>query len=169
MVNYITILIKTLLGKSNIIPSQLTLLSPTIYGYIRKELDNIVLHNTYCKIEYDLITNGKIMYDYMEYIGGIIILVPKINTGYKISKECRKLYIPQRIMKFKEITNGKAIVFNEPKRINKEKRLEENVRMRRVLDILSKKRREKKRKRYLKQVDLNIKDTYCGFKRGFLL
>ena len=51
----------------------------------------------------------------------------------------------------------------------KVKRLEENIRTRCVLDMLNKKKKEKKRKRYLKRVDLNIKKNYCGFKWGFLL
>jgi len=168
MVDYITIGIKTLLGKSNIIPSYLRLLSPTRYVYIRKELDNIILDNNYYKIEYDLLTNGKKMEDYMEYIGGVVMLVPRIETGYKIDKEYRKIYIPQRKIPFRTITREKPIVFNKAKKkIDKVKRLEENQRTRRVLNMLSKKRKEKKE--YLKQSDLNIKSNYCGFKWGFLL
>ncbi len=44
MGDYIEIGIRTLMGKSNIIPSHLRLLSPTRYIYIRKKLDNIILN-----------------------------------------------------------------------------------------------------------------------------
>ena len=172
MVDYITIGIKTLLGKSDIIPSQLRLLSPTRYVYIRKELDNIILDNNYCKIEYDLLTNGKKMEDYMEYIGGIVMLVPRIETGYKIDKEYRKIYIPHENIEFRTITEGKPrITPGKPKqKIDKAKRLEENIRTRRVLDMLSKRKKDKKRKRKKKKrVDLNMRSNYCGFNWGFLL
>ena len=178
MVDYITIGIKTLLGKSNIIPSQLRLLSPTRYVYIRKELNNIILDNNYSKIEYDLLTNGKKMEDYKEYIGGIVMLVPKIETGYKIDKEYRKMYIPLGKIPLEKIPLekrqlGKIVLRKRPLEkpiiLNKVKRLEENIRTRCVLDMLNKKKKEKKRKRYLKRVDLNIKKNYCGFKWGFLL
>jgi len=169
MVDYITIGIKTLLGKSDIIPSHLRLLSPTRYVYIRKELDLIILNKNYSKIEYDLLTNGKKMEDYMEYIGGLVMLVPRIETGYKIDKEYRKIYIPLEKIEFRTITQGKPRITPENP-IDKAKRLEENIRTRRVLDILRKRREEKKRKRKKKKrVDLNMRSNYCGFNWGFLL
>jgi hypothetical protein len=173
MVDYITIGIKTLLGKSDIIPSHLRLLSPTRYVYIRKELDLIILNKNYCKIEYDLLTNGKKMEDYMEYIGGLVMLVPRIETGYKIDKEYRKIYIPLEKIEFRTITQGNpAITEGKPRitqgnPIDNVKRLEENIRTRRVLDILRKRREEKKRKR--KNKKRVMRSNYCGFKWGFLL
>ena len=166
MVDYITIGIKTLLGKCDIIPSYLRLLSPTRYVYIREELDLIILNKNYCKIEYDLLTNGKKMEDYMEYIGGLVMLVPRIETGYKIDKEYRKIYLPLENIQFRTITQGNSeITLENP--IDNVKRLEENIRTIRVLDMLRKKRKEKKEKKEKKK--LLMRSNYCGFKWGFLL
>ena len=184
MVDHITIGIKTLLGESDIIPSHIRLLLPTRYVYIRKELDLIILNKNYCKIEYDLLTNGKKMEDYMEYIGGIVMLVPRIETGYSPDKEYRKIYIPFEKKQYKTIkhvhpgiTYGghpgehpgghPGITYgHQIEKKDKAKRLAENIRTRHVLDMLSKRRKEKKNK---KRVNLNIKSNYCGFKWGFLL
>ena len=175
MVDHITIGIKTLLGESDIIPSHIRLLLPTRYVYIRKELDLIILNKNYCKIEYDLLTNGKKMEDYMEYIGGIVMLVPRIETGYSPDKEYRKIYIPFQKKQYKTIKHvHPGITHGHPgityghqiEKKNKAKRLAENIRTRHVLNMLNKRRKEKKNK---KRVNLNIKSNYCGFKWGFLL
>lgn len=99
MVDYITIGIKTLLGKSNIIPSYLRLLSPTRYVYIRKELDNIILDNNYYKIEYGSSVSVDVLLE--------LELEPPSQA---LSKSIEKIIAAAIKEDFKEFISGKELM-----------------------------------------------------------
>ena len=171
--NYIKVEIGTLMG-SGILPSYLEVKSPTRYVYIRREIDKRILEKNYCKIEYNLITNGKKMEDFMEYIGGKVILVPKVESGFKIDKQSRNIYIPIERRIFIKNRRLSLAALNKPNnlyKIDKEKYILENKNTRNILDMLKKKRLNKNKNRKLLRLrrHYKAKDNYCGLIWGFLL
>ena len=62
----IDIRIKTLMGNSLNIPQKISIKEPTYYKYVREKIDKIIIRNSYTKIDYDLLANGKVMKDHME-------------------------------------------------------------------------------------------------------
>ena len=93
MDNYRKIEIETLMG-NDIIPKYLEAFLPIRYIQIRRAIDKLILEKHYCKIEYDLLTNGKKKEDSWEYISGKVLLVPKVGSGFKIDQQTRVFYIP---------------------------------------------------------------------------
>ena len=171
--NYIKVEIGTLMG-SGMLPSYLEVKSPTRYVYIRREIDKRILEKNYCKIEYDLLTNGKKMEDFMEYNGGKVILVPKVESGFKIDKQSRNIYIPLERRIFIKNRLLSLPTLNKPNnlyKIDKDKYILENNNTRNVLNMLKRKRLNKKkyRKLVIQRKYHKAKDNYCGLIWGFLL
>ena len=93
MDNYRKIEIETLMG-NDIIPKYLEAFLPIRYIQIRRAIDKLILEKHYCKIEYDLLTNGKKKEGSWEYTSGKVLLVPKVGSGFKIDQQTRVFYIP---------------------------------------------------------------------------
>jgi len=93
MDNYKKIEIETLMG-NDILPKYLEVLLPIRYIEIRRAIDKLILEKHYCKIEYDLLTNGEKKDDSCEYTSGKVLIMPKIGSGFKIDQESRVFYIP---------------------------------------------------------------------------
>lgn len=182
--NMMDIRIKTLMGDSLNIPKKISVKEPTYYKYVREKIDKIIINNSYSKIDYDLLANGVIMKDHMIVKNSDITLVPKLATGYKMTMNERKMYIPVEKVKIRLLDKVERIeypnvllkrrdIYTDEKEERKVERMKkENIRTRKILDSLKRKREMKIRRRELRK---NIKgfkrrkDNYCGFKWGFLL
>lgn len=174
--------IKTLMGDSLNIPKKISVKEPTYYKYVREKIDRIIINNSYSKIDYDLLANGEIMKDHMIVKNWDITLVPKVETGYKMSMNDRKMYIPLEKVRLLDkvdrieypnfLLKRRDIYTDEKEEREVERMKKDNIRTRKILDDLKRKREMKRRRRELRK---NIKgcrkrkDNYCGFKWGFLL
>ena len=169
--NYINIEIGSLMGNKDL-PKYLKLRKDrSRYKYIREKLDRWILENRHCKIDYNLLSNGKMMEDWMEYSNGKVIVVPKVETGFRVDKESRSVFIPmqKRLVFKRRLLRLPAIKKKEY--IDIEKYKEDNIKTRNILNNLKKKRLEKKRRLEILKMRRKFKpkDNYCGLKWGFLL
>ena len=180
--------IKTLMGNSLHIPNKISVKEKTYYKYVREKINNIIIQNSYTIIDYDLLANGEIMRDHMEVKSFEVTLVPKLETGYNMTMNSRKVYIPLDKVKLKLLDKVKLKLLDKVNRIEysnvvlkrrdiytieKEERelacaRKDNMRTRRILDDLKRKREAKRdRRARLKRNKKRI--NYCGFRFGFLL
>jgi len=176
----IDIKIKTLMGNSLNIPEKISIKKGTYYKYVREKIDMIILNNSYSKIDYDLLVNGEVMIDTMEVKGLDITLVPKLKTGYNMTMNERKVYIPVEKVKIRLLDKVDRIDYSnvllkrrdiytvEKEEREKERMRKDNIRTRKILDDLKRKR---EMKRFRRDCRKNIKRTnnYCDFRWGFLL
>lgn len=172
--------IKTLMGDSLNIPKKISVKEKTYYKYVREKIDRIIINNSYIKIDYDLLSNGEIMRDHMIVKSFEITLVPKLETGYNMTMNSRKVYIPLDKVKLKLLDKVNKIEYpnvvlkrRDIYTIEKEEReracaIKDNMRTKRILDDL-KRKREAKRDRKAERKRNKKRINYCGFRFGFLL
>ena len=176
--------IKTLMGDNLNIPKKISVKDQTYYKYVRQEIDRIILNNSYSKIDYDLLANGEIMMEHMIVKNSVITLVPKLETGYKMTMNERKVYIPSEKVKISLLDKVNRIEYpnillktrdiytDEKEEREREQMKKDNIRTKKILDDLKRKREKRRRKRELRKsvkVYRKRKDNYCGLKWGFLL